>query len=115
MKPTVPKSMAGAFELIEKGMLKGPWVMGDQCTVSDAYLYTVALWLEGDSVAGKNARRTIRARIDRYDALPPSPRLGIYGAAGNREWQQYFLPDDNATTTPDRCPLHVVGENGEGG
>jgi len=71
--------------------------------------------LEGDSVAGKNARRTIRARIDRYDALPPSPRLGIYGAAGNREWQQYFLPDDNATTTPDRCPLHVVGENGEGG
>jgi glutathione S-transferase len=50
MKRMVPKSVAGAFELIEKGMLKGPWVMGDQYTVCDAYLYTVALWLEGDSV-----------------------------------------------------------------
>jgi uncharacterized protein len=68
--------------------------------------------LEGDSVAGKNARRTIRARIDRYDALPTSPRLGIYGAAGNREWQQYFLPDDNATTPRGRCPLHIISENG---
>src|SRR6266478_4408527 len=50
MKRMVPKSMAGAFDLIEKGMLKGPWVMGDQYTICDAYLYTVALWLEGDSV-----------------------------------------------------------------
>ena len=38
------------FDLIEKGMLKGPWVMGEQYTVCDPYLYTIALWLEGDSV-----------------------------------------------------------------
>src|SRR5947207_10926513 len=50
MKRMVPKSMAGAFALIENGMLKGPWVMGDQYTVCDAYRYTVALWLEGDGV-----------------------------------------------------------------
>ena len=57
MKKMVPKSMAGAFELIEKGMLKGPWVMGEQYTICDSYLYTVALWLEGDSVDLKTLPR----------------------------------------------------------
>jgi glutathione S-transferase len=50
MKRVVPKSMAACFELIEKGMLKGPWVMGEQYTVCDPYLYTISLWLEGDGV-----------------------------------------------------------------
>ena len=50
MKAMIPKSMGAAVELIEKGMLKGPWVMGEQYTVCDSYLYTIALWLEGDSV-----------------------------------------------------------------
>ncbi len=50
MKRMVPKSMAGCFELIEKSMLKGPWVMGEQYTICDPYLYTIELWLEGDSV-----------------------------------------------------------------
>jgi glutathione S-transferase len=50
MKHTVPKSMGGCFELIERHMLKGPWVMGEQYTVCDPYLYTIALWLEGDGV-----------------------------------------------------------------
>ena len=44
---TVRKAIAG---LVEKGMLKGPWVMGEQYTICDPYLYTIALWLEGDSV-----------------------------------------------------------------
>ena len=57
MKRMVPKSVAGAFGLIEKGMLKGPWVMGDQYTVCDAYLYTVALWLEGDGIDLKTLPR----------------------------------------------------------
>ena len=57
MKKMVPKSMAGAFELIEKGMLKGPWVMGEQYTMCDAYLHTVALWLEGDGVDLKTLPR----------------------------------------------------------
>src|SRR6201992_4319091 len=54
MKGMVPKSMGGCFELIEKGMLKGPWVMGEQYTICDPYLYTISLWLEGDSVDLKN-------------------------------------------------------------
>ena len=57
MKRMVPKSMGACFELIEKGMLKGPWVMGEQYTVCDPYLYTIASWLEGDGVDLKTLPR----------------------------------------------------------
>jgi glutathione S-transferase len=50
MKRKVPETMAAAFALIERDMIKGPWVMGEQYTVCDPYLYTIALWLEGDGV-----------------------------------------------------------------
>jgi glutathione S-transferase len=49
--------MAACFALIEKGMLKGPWVMGEQYTVCDPYLYTIATWLEGDGVDLKTLPR----------------------------------------------------------
>ena len=49
--------MSACFELIEKGMLKGPWVMGEQYTVCDPYLYTIALWLDGDGVDLKTLPR----------------------------------------------------------
>jgi glutathione S-transferase len=50
MKAKVPESVAAAFALIEEGMLKGPWVLGDQYSICDAYLFTVSSWLEGDGV-----------------------------------------------------------------
>ena len=50
MKRKVPETMAASFALIEREMLKGPWVMGEQYTVCDAYLFTLGLWLEGDGV-----------------------------------------------------------------
>jgi glutathione S-transferase len=36
--------------LIEDELFKGPWVMGEQYTVCDGYLFTVFGWLEGDGV-----------------------------------------------------------------
>jgi len=50
MKSKVTENMAACFALIERDMLKGPWVMGEQFTICDPYLYTVGLWLEGDGV-----------------------------------------------------------------
>jgi glutathione S-transferase len=50
MKGMVPKTMAACFSLIERAMLKGPWVMGEQYTICDPYLFTLAGWLQGDSV-----------------------------------------------------------------
>jgi glutathione S-transferase len=50
MKRMVPKTVGASFALIERDMLRGPWVMGDTYTICDPYLYTLSLWLEGDSV-----------------------------------------------------------------
>jgi glutathione S-transferase len=50
MKRMVPNTVGACFALIERGMLKGPWVMGDSYTICDPYLFTIAQWLEGDSV-----------------------------------------------------------------
>ncbi len=50
MKRKVPETMGACFALIERQMFKGPWVMGDSFTVCDPYLFTIAQWLEGDSV-----------------------------------------------------------------
>jgi glutathione S-transferase len=50
MQRKVPQSVGACFELIERDMLKGPWVMGEAYTVCDPYLFTLAGWLEGDRV-----------------------------------------------------------------
>jgi len=50
MKRKVPQSVGASFALIERDMLKGPWVMGETYTICDPYLFTLAGWLEGDSV-----------------------------------------------------------------
>ena len=50
MKRKVPETVGACFELIESKMMRGPWVMGDTYTICDPYLFTIAKWLEGDSV-----------------------------------------------------------------
>jgi glutathione S-transferase len=50
MKRMIPKTMGACFALIERDMLKGPWVMGEQYTICDPYLFTLTGWLEGDGV-----------------------------------------------------------------
>jgi glutathione S-transferase len=50
MKRVVPRTVADCFALIENEMLKGPWVLGDSYSVCDAYLFTVAGWMEADHV-----------------------------------------------------------------
>jgi len=50
MQRKVPQSVAACFDLIERDMLKGPWVMGEAYTICDPYLFTLASWLEGDGV-----------------------------------------------------------------
>ena len=50
MRRKAPESVAACFDLIERDMLRGPWVMGEAYTICDPYLFTVAEWLEGDGV-----------------------------------------------------------------
>jgi glutathione S-transferase len=50
MKRKVPKNVGESFALMESEMVAGPWVMGKSYTICDPYLFTVARWLERDSV-----------------------------------------------------------------
>ena len=62
MKKKVPQTMGDTMALIENGMLEGPWVMGEQYTVADMYLFTIAGWLEGDGVNLSKLPRVIAHR-----------------------------------------------------
>ena len=50
MTAKVAQNMAECFELIEREYFVGPWVLGERYSVSDPYLFTIASWLQGDSV-----------------------------------------------------------------
>jgi glutathione S-transferase len=50
MKAKVSETMAASMRLIELDFFEGPWVMGEQYTVADPYLFTMSSWLEGDGV-----------------------------------------------------------------
>jgi glutathione S-transferase len=65
MQKRAPQSVAVAFDLIEHGMLKGPWVLGERYTICDAYLFTLAQWLEADGVDLARLPRVVdhRARV----------------------------------------------------
>jgi len=62
MQRKVPESVGGAFEMIEREMLKGPWVMGEHYTICDAYLFTLAQWLEADGVDPARIPRVVDHR-----------------------------------------------------
>jgi glutathione S-transferase len=50
MKRKVPQAVGESFLLIERELLRGPWVMGADYGICDAYLFTMSQWLEGDGV-----------------------------------------------------------------
>jgi glutathione S-transferase len=50
MQRKAPQAVSECFDLIERDMLQGPWVMGDAYTICDPYLFTLAEWLEADRV-----------------------------------------------------------------
>lgn len=62
MQRKVPEAVGAGFELIEREMLKGPWVMGDHYTICDAYLFTLAQWLEKDGVDPARIPRVVDHR-----------------------------------------------------
>ncbi|MCX7362150.1 MAG: glutathione S-transferase family protein [Alphaproteobacteria bacterium] len=62
MQRKVPESVGAGFDLIERDMLKGPWVMGERYTICDPYLFTLAQWLEKDGVDPARIPRVIDHR-----------------------------------------------------
>lgn len=62
MKRKVPQTMLEAFGLIENEFLRGPWVMGEQYTICDMYLFTMSRWLESDGVSVSDLPRVLAHR-----------------------------------------------------
>jgi glutathione S-transferase len=62
MQRKVPQSVGESFAMVEREMLKGPWVMGERYTICDPYLFTLAQWLEADGVDPKTIPRVIDHR-----------------------------------------------------
>jgi glutathione S-transferase len=79
MKIKVPQNMTECFTIIENDYFKGPWVMGAQFTVADAYLFTIANWLEGDGVDLKLLPKTMAHRA----AMMARPAVAKAVAAHN--------------------------------
>src|SRR5438876_9293237 len=45
MRRKVPQSVGACYELIEREMRNEPWVMGQDYTIWDPYLFTLAQWM----------------------------------------------------------------------
>jgi glutathione S-transferase len=50
MRRKAPLNVAECFDLIEAHMFKGPWVMGQDYSLADPYLYVLTSWLARDGV-----------------------------------------------------------------
>ena len=74
LKLKVTKNMGDQFEIIEKKMFKGPWVMGETFSVGDAYLYTMANWLGRDGVDMKRFPK-VADHFKRMEARPAVARV----------------------------------------
>ena len=70
MQKKVPQTMRDCAEYIEQA-LTGPWVLGERYSVADAYLFTIAGWLEADSVDTRTLPRLLahRARMNARPAV----------------------------------------------
>jgi glutathione S-transferase len=75
MQRKVPESVGACYDIIETRMLRGPWVMGNNYTIADPYLFTLAQWLEDDGVDPERILRVIGHRYRMADR--PSVKRAI--------------------------------------
>lgn len=75
MQRKAPEAVAGCYDLLERHMLEGPWVMGETYTICDPYLFTLAQWIEDDGVDPARLPKVIDHR--RRMSERPSVRKAI--------------------------------------
>ena len=74
MQRKVPANMTECFNVIESHYLGDkPWVLGEQYTVADGYLFTMAGWLKSDGVDIARFPR-VHAHFQRMAARPGGQR-----------------------------------------
>ena len=50
MAARMPQNMRDSFAIIENDLFAGPWLLGEDYSVADAYLFTMSDWLGGAGV-----------------------------------------------------------------
>lgn len=78
MGAKVAQNMTESARYVEEHCLAGPFILGDQITVGDAYLFTVCTWLEQDGVDVTNFPRILAFRA----AMEARPSVQAARAAG---------------------------------
>ncbi|MES0885286.1 glutathione S-transferase family protein [Roseibium sp. SCP14] len=60
MRAKVPETMATSCAYVEDNLLQEPYVLGQEMSLADPYLYLICTWLEGDGVDISNYRKLSR-------------------------------------------------------
>lgn len=81
MQRKVPQTVGACFDLIEGGLLRGPWVMGASYSIADPYLFTVAQWIEGDGVDAERIPRVMEHRARMAERASVRKALAAESAA----------------------------------
>jgi glutathione S-transferase len=50
MRAKVPQTMAAACAYLEVEVMRGPYILGEDFSLADAYLFVATTWLAGDGV-----------------------------------------------------------------
>jgi len=69
MKLKAPQVMADCFTFIEQTIADGPWVMGDDYSIADPYLFTITQWLPAHNIDSANYPK-VHAHLQRMLRRP---------------------------------------------
>lgn len=78
MTAKVPETMAACCTYLENSCAFGPYVLGEQISLADFYLYPICNWLKGDKVDIAN-HPMLQKFIQAMDARPATRRIRAAG------------------------------------
>lgn len=79
MRRKLPQTMGECFRLIDQHLLTGPWVLGDNYSACDGYLFAISEWMERDGLE-RSQYPNVQAHRERMLQRP-----AVLRALGKRE------------------------------
>ena len=79
MTAKVPRTMHDSFSLIENDMFFGPWVLGNDFSICDCYLFCISNWLAGDKVDMKDFSKIYEHHLRMRDRPAVQKVMVVHG------------------------------------
>ena len=79
MTAKVPRTMHDSFSLIENDMFFGPWVLGNDFSICDCYLFCISNWLAGDKVDMKDFAKIYEHHLRMRDRPAVQKVMVVHG------------------------------------